>query len=117
LSELGAIASRATRAAQQILVTDPTQQFRLSEALHHSLEHAIRLGQIEPVTQPIVGYLRTALESCTARDVASVSRTYANEWADAARRAALLTELIAAPELKLEPTYVGPSFSLGKIRT
>ena len=104
LSELGVLAARATRVSQQIPVTDPTQQARLSEALHGSLEHAIRLGQIEPATQPIVGYLRTALESCTARDVADVSRIYANEWAGAARRAALLAELIAAPELKLEPT-------------
>jgi ADP-heptose:LPS heptosyltransferase len=107
LSELTTLATRAATIARQIPVVVPAHQSQLSAELHRALEHAIRLGQLEPATQPIVGYLRTALESCTARDVADVARVYGREWSAAGHRAAILSELISP--------YVGPSFSSGKL--
>jgi ADP-heptose:LPS heptosyltransferase len=108
LTELRGLAERATQAARQIPTATPALQARGSENLHRLLQEAIRLGQLEPVTQPIVGYLRTALESCLARDVASVARIYSREWSAAGRRAEILVELISSDKTLDRMHFVQP---------
>jgi hypothetical protein len=95
LEVLHQLAGRAADLARRIPRAEGTRQTEWSAEVHSSLESAVRLGQLEPITQPIVGYLRTALESCAARDVKSISAVYCREWSNAARRAGILAELIA----------------------
>jgi ADP-heptose:LPS heptosyltransferase len=98
------LADRAASIASTIPGAGPAGLYEASVQLQESLERAVLLGQLGVAVQPIVGYLRTAIESCAEREVAKVAEVYGEEWAAAARRARLLADLLGGEDACLAAT-------------
>ena len=91
-------AARADRAAAVSLRTEtapPHEAERLAAQLGQALQRELLAATLDPVLQPLVGYLRTALEALTDRSVTGLSRSYQREWRAAAARARLLSQTLA----------------------
>ncbi|MGE0039810.1 MAG: glycosyltransferase family 9 protein [Vicinamibacterales bacterium] len=104
LGEFAARARQAAHMAAALSRADAGRQQAMGAEIEETLRHLQRIGQVEPLVQPVAAYLKIRLDSTFARDVAAVAATYARETAAAAVRAERLASLLGA----------GPARSLRK---
>jgi ADP-heptose:LPS heptosyltransferase len=95
LERFAARADRAAAVSVRVETAPSREAGRLAAQLGQALQRELLAATLDPVLQPLVGYLRTALEALTDRSVAGLSRSYQREWRAAAARARLLSQTLA----------------------
>ena len=95
LDRFAARADRASALAARVARATPDQAARVADQLGEALQGELLHATLEPILQPLAGYLRTALDAVTDRSVRGVSRSYEREWREAAARARLLAQTLA----------------------
>ena len=99
LERFAARADRAAALAARVAAARPGEAAMLAAQLGDALQREMLAATLEPVLRPLVGYLRTALDSVTDRSVAGVSGSYRREWRDAAARARSLAHALVGPAI------------------
>jgi hypothetical protein len=94
LERLIALADRAASEIARVQKAPLERQAVIASALDGLLAKATTLASIDPVTHPIVAFLRTDIESCASREVGELVTAYRNAWHAAAHRASWLSSAL-----------------------